>query len=127
MPHNNEPDLDYDETTDPQNPPNAVVRPQARTAALVTFLGGIILFFVLFGAGLLFWTVTDRMSDDELREPSAVGTSGEPRSDTAPGGFDPAPEHGSTDSELEYRGVGEPTQGPMPGLTTDKDEDADKR
>jgi hypothetical protein len=123
MQHDIEPEPRYNETTEPQNPPNAVVKPQARTAALVTFLGGIILFFVLFGAGLLLWTATHRPGSDELREPSAVGTSGE----TTPGGFDPAPEHGNTRSELEYRGVDEPTQGPMPGLTSDRHDNAEKR
>ena len=123
MPHNIEPEPRYNETNEPQNPPNAVVKPQARTAALVTFLGGIILFFVLFSAALLFWTITNRRAD-ELREPSAVGTSG---SETTPGGFDPTPEHGSTSRELEHRGVGEPTQGPMPGLRSDKDESSQKK
>lgn len=122
-----EPGPHYDETTDPHNPPNAVVKPQARTAALVTFLGGIILFFVLFGAGLLFWTLTSRPSGDELREPSAVGTGGNERFETKPGGFDPAPEHGSTTSELEYRGVDRPTQGPMPGLTSENEKKAETK
>jgi hypothetical protein len=125
MSHHLEPEPHYEETTDPHNPPAAVVKPQARTAALVTFLGGIILFFVLFGAALLFWTITSRTSGDELREPAAVGTSGE-RFETKPGGFDPAPEHGSTSSELEYRGVDEPTTGPMPGLTSDNEKNPAK-
>lgn len=100
------PDRHLDETVDPNNPPNAVTRPAARTAALVTFLGGIVLVFLLVGAMLLFWKATDRPGTraGEREDPAAVGTTGEPRETETPGGFDPAPTPNSTEDELEYRG-----------------------
>ena len=99
------PERSYAETVAPENPPAAVVRPEARSAALVTFLGGIVLLFLLIGAALIFWKVTDRPGDDG--GPAPIGTMGEPRSKEAPGGFEPAPQPGSTREELEYRGAGD--------------------
>jgi hypothetical protein len=112
-----QPQGDYDETVAPENPPAAVVQPEARSAALVTFLGGIVLLFLLIGAVLVFWKATDRPGDDG--GPAPIGTTGEPRSQDAPGGFDPAPQPDNTRDELESRGVDRPKQGPMPGLTSD--------
>jgi hypothetical protein len=114
------PDTQPEETVAPENPPTAVVHSSARSAALVTFLGGILLVFLLFGAILLFWKATDRPGD---RSPGGapIGTSGEPRSEETHGGFEPAPSHESTDRELEYRGVDEPNQRPTPGLTQQQD------
>jgi hypothetical protein len=107
------------ETVAPTNPPNAVVNPHARRTAVWTYLGIIVGFFVVVGAALLFWVGTGAgpIGDDNRFDPSAVGTSGErmPREDT-PGGFDPTPDHGDTESELEFRGAGESPQGPMPAL-----------
>jgi hypothetical protein len=107
---------EYEETVAPENPPNAVLRPAARTAALVTFLGGIVLLFVLIGAVLFYWKVADRPGDDG--RPASIGTTGEPRSDEAPGGFDPTPDADNTRDELKHKGVDEPKQGPTPGLTS---------
>ena len=99
MPQQNNPSRqppEYEETTAPDNPPNSVMRPAVRRAAVVTYLGGIVVLFLLFAAALAYWTVTDKRiaprDGDMPREPSAVCTSGErtPR-EGAPGGFDPAP------------------------------------
>jgi hypothetical protein len=107
------------DTVAPSNPPNAVVNRHARRTALWTYLGIIAGFFVVVGAAFLFWVGTGAgpLDDDNRFDPSAVGTSGErlPREGT-PGGFDPTPAHGNTESELEFRGAGEPAQGPMPAL-----------
>ena len=119
---------DRDETTDPHNPPQAVVNSGARSAALVTFLGGIVLVFLLVAAVLVFWKLTDRPGTPGDR--NVVGTAGErndmtgttgerPRNDRTPGGFDPAPGHDNTRGELEFRGVNEPATGPNPPLTRD--------
>jgi hypothetical protein len=110
----------YDETVAPENPPNAVVEPEARRIALWTYFGIIVGFFVIVGGAFLFWSGAGRgpWADDGRIDPDAVGTSGErmPREST-PGGFDPAPEPRSTAAELEYRGAGEPAQRPTPGLS----------
>jgi hypothetical protein len=96
------PEPQYDETVAPENPPAAVVQPQARSAALVTFLGGIVLLFILIGAVLVFWKATDRPGDDG--GPPPIGTSGEPRSQDAPGGSNPTPTPDNTREEIEDRG-----------------------
>jgi hypothetical protein len=126
MPHqdyrDDEPVRRYDETLEPQNPPNSVVRPVARRAAVRTFVGGIALFFVIATAAFLFWSASGEHTAPEgaaQTDPSAVGTSGErtPREDT-PGGFDPAGRPDDTQEEIEFRGGGEPPQGPNAGLGT---------
>jgi hypothetical protein len=100
------------------NPPESVLRPAVRRAALFTYFGILVAVFLIAGAGLLFWNAVNRLDDGRMAtDPSAVGTSGErqPR-DNTPGGFTADPSHGTTRGELEYRGTGEPRQGPMPGL-----------
>ena len=99
------PERQYDETVAPQNPPNSVVRPAVRRATLGTFLGGIIVVFVIAAGAFVYWTAIDRVDDRQRADPSAVGTSGErmPR-EGAPGGFDPDPSFDSTRDELEFRG-----------------------
>lgn len=104
----------------PGNPPNAVVNPDVRRTAVRTYVGIIVGFFAVVGAALLFWVATGAGPlDDEQQgfDPSAIGTSGDrmPREDT-PGGFDPTPRPDSTESELEFRGAGEPAAGPTPPL-----------
>jgi len=91
-----------DETAAPQNPPSSVTRPTVRRAALATYLGGIIVVFVLAAGAFVYFTITDKRGPGD---PTAVGTSGErmPREGT-PGGFDPAPGFDSTRDELEFRG-----------------------
>ena len=100
------PERRYDETVAPQNPPNSVVRPAVRRTALVTFLGGIIVMFMIVAAAFVYFTARD-VPGGGMRptDPTAVGTSGErmPREGT-PGGFDTDPSFGSTRDELEYRG-----------------------
>ena len=111
------PEKRYDETVDPENPPNAILRPAVRRTAVRTYLGIIVATFVIAGAGLVYWTVRDEGAAPD--EEAATGTTGEgglvPRGET-PGGFAVRPEFDSTRDELEYRGAGKPPQGPMPGL-----------
>ena len=108
-----------DETVAPTNPPGAVANPQVRRTAVFTYLGIIVGFFLVVGAALLFWAGTGAGPIDEpgRLDPDAIGTSGAPRpGEDTPGGFDTAPDHDDTESELEFRGAGEPAQGPMPAL-----------
>lgn len=106
----------YDETTDPRNPPRAVLNPRARSSALMVYLGGIVGLFVVVGIGLLVWPGTGR--DLARVEPAAdthaIGTTGE----TLPGGFQPGARPGTTDAELERRGVDTGIGGVMPPLTS---------
>lgn len=111
-------DPHYEETTAPQNPPNSMVNPTARTAWWGSSVGilAIVLVIVVAGFG---WVIVQRELGKGGRTPDSktIGTSGALR-DT-PGGFDPAPELRSTRDELEFRGVGDTPQGPMPGLDAD--------
>jgi hypothetical protein len=43
----------YEETTDPNNPPNSVVNPNVRRTALRSYLGPLIVFFAVVGIGLI--------------------------------------------------------------------------
>lgn len=109
-------DPHYEETTSPQNPPNSMVNPTARTAWWSSSVGilAIVLVIVVAGFG---WVVIQRELGKGGRTPDSqtIGTSGAVRGDT-PGGFDPAPEFDGTRDELKFRGVGDAPQGPMPGL-----------
>jgi hypothetical protein len=124
MPHqptpNDAPEHRDDETTNPSNPPNAVVQPEVRRAAVWLYVGILVAFFVVVGGAFLLLTSTGLApgAAGDGVDPNAVGTSGErmPR-EGSPGGFDPTPTPGSTRDELESRGAGEPPQGPMAGLS----------
>jgi hypothetical protein len=102
------------ETQAPHNPPNSVTRPAVRTVALTTYLGGVVVVFVIATAIFAYWSLRPGGERDaEGRGSAQVGTAGE----RLPGGFDPAPRPGSTAEELQFRGAGEPPQGPTQGLS----------
>jgi hypothetical protein len=91
----------YDDTYDPKNPPNSVLAPRARSAALRWFVGSLVVFFLLIGGALLFWNAANpRPSVQEERE-EVVGTSG--LYSTA-GGHDPVRRPRNTRDELNFRG-----------------------
>jgi len=91
------PDPDYAETVDPKNPPNSVLHPEVRKAALWAYIGPLLIFVVVLGLALLYWSTRD---NDGTTEPT-VGTSGE-----NPGqeGSNPDPTPDSTKDESEFRG-----------------------
>ena len=89
-------DRQYGETVDPKNPPNSVLRPEVRRATLSTFLGGIIVFFAIVGAALIYWTASNRHIDPdpgarEQQNQDQVGTAGN--------------QPDSTRDEIEFRGA----------------------
>jgi hypothetical protein len=109
-----------DDLDAPAHPPYSVTRPAVRRAALFTYLGGIVVVFLIVAAAFMYWAASDRrVAPSGPPEADAIGTSGDrmPREGT-PGGFDPGPDPSSTRSEIEFRGGGEPPQGTMPGLRT---------
>jgi hypothetical protein len=99
-------DPHYEETTDPANPPNAVVTPEvhksgaAGVVGMWYYLGPLVLIVVVGLAALYFWTNTDR---ERRNDSSAIGTIGGDSDETTPGGFDPKPDSGSTRDEIEFR------------------------
>jgi hypothetical protein len=98
----------YDETRDPKNPPNSVLAPRARSAALRWFVGSLVVFFLLIGVALVFWNAANpRPSVEEQRE-AAVGTSGYYSTE---GGHDPIRRPRSTRDELKFRGELTPPNG----------------
>jgi hypothetical protein len=86
------------ETVDPRNPPNSVLRPEVRTAALWAYLGPLIAVAVVVLIALLYWANRDGAPGEDVSP--TIGTSG----DTRPGGNDPAPRPDSTNEELGDRG-----------------------
>jgi hypothetical protein len=107
-------DRQYDETVDPKNPPNSVLQPAARTAALASYLGGIVVLFVIVGLALVYWSASGRRIAqdpgervaDAARDNAEVGTAGERDPNlSSPGGGSADPRPGDTRDELEFRGA----------------------
>ncbi len=114
-------DPQYEETTAPENPPNSMVNPAARTGWLASSFGVLALVFLIVGA-VFAWVFVQRELGKGGRTPDSqtIGTSGAQNvRENAPGGFDPAPDPDNTRDELEFRGVGDRPQGPMPALNQD--------
>jgi hypothetical protein len=92
-----------DETTAPQNPPNSVLNPRVRRAAVWTYIGPLVAFFVAVGVALVY--VATRPPDRETKEDenvwSVTGTTGE----ASPGGRSPDLVPASPEKEIEERGV----------------------
>ena len=114
----------YEETTDPKNPPASVVNKGVRSAALRSYLGPLVVFFVVVGLALVYWANRAPVRPDP-EDQQQVGTSGVPddrldtvgergNRDDTPGGFDPAPRPDSTADELRYRGADSPSAS-LPG------------
>jgi uncharacterized protein YdeI (BOF family) len=110
-------DPQYEETTAPQNPPNSMVNPTARTGWLASSFGVLALVFLIVGA-VFAWVFVQRELGSGGRTPDSqtIGTSGAQnvREDT-PGGFDPAPDPDSTRDELEFRGIPDKADGATAG------------
>lgn len=110
----------YGETAAPRNPPNSMVNPAARATWWRSSVGilAIVVTIAIAGFG---WVLLQRELGNGGRTPDSqtIGTSGAQNVRDRPGGFDPAPDLENTRDELEFRGVGSPPQGPMPGLNGD--------
>ena len=102
-PHNADPQ--YEETIAPQNPPNAIVNPEARSGWLASSVGVLAIVFLIVAAAFT-WVIVQRELGQGGRQPESatIGTSGEIRRDSSPGGFNPTPRPSSTRDELEFRG-----------------------
>jgi hypothetical protein len=92
-----------------QNPPESLLSRPARRAALVSYIGPLIVLFLVVGFGLMYWSAHHVVSETQQNRPMyphAIGTSG--TQDDLQGGFDPQSETWarprSTDNELERRG-----------------------
>jgi hypothetical protein len=109
----------YEETTDPNLPPNVMVNKTTRNNAFWSYMGPVIALFVIFAIAMVYWMNNDsrRPNDDN----QVIGTSGDTNSgvndngeptaghantgDRKEGGFQPAPRPGNTNDEIENRGA----------------------
>ena len=109
----------YEETTDPKNPPNSVINPAVRRTAVRSYLGPLVVFFLVVAIGLLYWANRGPLATDSQDE-QQIGTSGDSADgadvigergnrDDTPGGRNPAPRPDSTADELRTRGVDQPS------------------
>ena len=92
----------YEDTVDPKNPPNSVMRKPVRRAVVSWFLGSLVVFFILTGATLAYWLAVHPTptADKNDRTEHVVGTSGY----AVDGGHDPDPHPRNTKDELRFRG-----------------------
>ena len=89
-----------EEPNDPKNPPQVLLRPDVRRAALMSYLGPVIALFVIMGLALIYWANRGPAEPDpNARVDDAIGTVGR----RSPGS-DPAPVFGQTRDEVKYRG-----------------------
>jgi hypothetical protein len=91
----------YEETRDRKTPPNSVLAPHARSAALALFIGALVGFFLLIGVVLVFWSAANPQSWVQEERANVVGASG---SYSTEGGHDPMRRPKSTRDELKFRG-----------------------
>ena len=98
----------YEETTHPENPPNSVLKPKARTGWLLSSVGTLVAVLMIVGAAFTWVLVRHELGKDARTypDPQTAGTSGEQqaREDT-PGGFSPLPDYKDTRDELKFKGA----------------------
>ena len=90
-----------EQPNNPENPPQVLLRPEVRRAALMSYLGPVIALFVIIGLALIYWANRGPVEPDPNdRVADAIGTIG----GRSAGGSDPAPDFDRTRDELAYRG-----------------------
>jgi hypothetical protein len=85
---------------EPGDPPNVLLRPDTRRAALFSYLGPVIALFAIVGVALIYWVNRGPVPARENPDRGVIGTSGR----TLPGGGDPQPEYDRTRDEIANRG-----------------------
>ena len=98
----------YQETRNPKNPPNSVLTPHARSAALRWFIGSLVVFFLLIGVALVFWSAANPRPSAREERANVVSKSGYYSTE---GGHDPVRRPRSTGDELKFRGALTPPNG----------------
>jgi hypothetical protein len=92
-----------EDTRNPKNPPQSLMHPEFRNLALWSFVGSLVVFFVLVGIAFLFWTVAHPRPAAREGMKNVVGPSGYYSTE---GGHNPDQNFRARDTqgELEYRG-----------------------
>ena len=88
----------YEETTTPENPPQATVGPATVVAGMWYYLAPIVLIVAVVLIALFYWGDRDNPGDDAV-EPTTGITD-----EQTPGGNNPDAKPDSTKDETEYRG-----------------------
>jgi len=89
----------YEETTEPQNPPNSVLNKDARRAAVLSYFVPVVVLFVVIGIALVYWSNQPEHSQIGDGDRTEIGTAG--RTD---GGAQPESRPDSASDEIKYRG-----------------------
>ena len=92
----------YGDTNNPKHLPKAALHPHAQSAALWAFVGSLVVFFVLVGVLLVFWTVAHPQPAAQKAAEGVEGTTGY----STEGGHDPLENRRprNTRDELKFRG-----------------------
>jgi uncharacterized protein YdeI (BOF family) len=87
-----------------------MVKPSTRRAALISYLGPVVVLFVVVGLGLIYWANRTPMAQTPAPIDGGIGTTG---SEIGGGGAEP--DLGGTRDEIEYRGDTEKVPGAAGG------------
>src|SRR5215217_6319149 len=89
----------YEETTQPQNPPNSVLNKDTRRAAVLSYFVPVVVLFVVIGIALVYWSNQPSRSESGDRDRAEIGTTG-----STDGGSQPEPRPDNPRDEINYRG-----------------------
>jgi hypothetical protein len=88
------------DTNSPKNPPQSLMRREVRRFAVMSYLGPVIVLFVVIGIALIYWANRSPIPSPEPNDLDTAGTAGfQPQ-----GGSGARPKFDSTADELKYRG-----------------------
>jgi len=87
------------DTTNPKNPPQAVLSKSARRAAVWSYFVPVVALFAVIGVALLYWSTRTPYSEADGTDRPEIGTVG--RED---GGFNPQPRPDNARDEIKFRG-----------------------
>jgi hypothetical protein len=103
-------DEDRSRVTAPENPPDSLLRPAARRAALLSYLGPVVILFVVVGIALVYWLNRGPVRTITPLDRSVIGTAGL----KTDGGGDPRPSFSGTANEIRNRAGDETSLGSRP-------------
>ena len=91
----------YEETRNPNNPPNVAHPKTGRSTALYSLIGLIVVIVIVAGVAAAFWKAAHPSEPGEdVERANAIAVAGYSNE----GGHNPVPHHRSTSSELKFRG-----------------------
>ena len=112
-PHTSSPDRPAGDLNKRADPPYAVIRPEARRVALVSYLGPVIVLFAIVGIALIYWVNRGPVESSDRTDRDTIGTFGRDA-----GGGTAEPDFGSTRDEIRFRGGSDPADRTSNAVTT---------